>query len=321
MASIVPPGLLVYGMQLPIQTATASTAEPWEHDAGPDELAAVARHAERTGFFYLGVCDHIGIPAGPDADHMSTTWYDCVATLGWLAGITNRVRLLSNVYTVAYRHPLATAKAFMTLDRVSDGRVILGVGAGHLRGEFDALGIPFDQRGPRTDEALDAIRAAFAAEYPDIAGPTYSGGKLGLRPRPVQSPIPIWIGGKARPALRRVALRGDGWIPQATPYAQMAEDIACIHRIREQAGIADPLDIGHITPPVYVGTPTWDLVGPTITGNPVAIAEHMHTLREMGVNHLQIRFRNRSLTELLDQMSTWHQDIAPLLNPDHPTPQ
>jgi probable F420-dependent oxidoreductase len=315
MTSIIPPGSLAYGMQLPVQTKSRSTAEPWEADAGVEELVAVARKADETGFLYVGVCDHIGIPAGPEADHMSTTWYDCVATLGMLSGLTANVRLLSNVYIPAYRHPLATAKAFMTLDNLSGGRVVLGVGVGHLRGEFDVLGIPFEERGARTDEALDGIRAAFDDEYPQFTGARFSSGSLGLSPRPVQERIPIWIGGKARAALCRVALRGDGWIPQATPREQMADDIAYIHQVREQAGIQDALDVGYITEPVYVGTPAWDLADDrTITGKPDHIAARMREMRDLGVNHLQIRFRNRSLTELLDQMDAWHTDVAPLLD-------
>ncbi|MGA4538397.1 TIGR03619 family F420-dependent LLM class oxidoreductase [Uniformispora flossi] len=315
MAPVVPSGRLVYGMQLPVQTKSKSTAEPWERDAGVDAIVTVAQHAENTGFFYVGVCDHIGVPAGPEADHMGTTWYDCVATLGMLAGLTSTVRLVSNVFIPAYRHPLATAKSFMTLDNLSNGRIVLGVGAGHLRGEFDALGVPFEKRGALTDEALDGIRAAFDAEFPKLTGERFRDGGMGLGPRPVQPSIPIWIGGKARPALRRVALRGDGWIPQATPREQMTEDIAYIRTLREENGLAEALDIGFITEPVHVGTPTWDLGdGPVVSGKPEEIAERMREMGEIGVNHLQVRFRNRSLTELQDQMSAWHTEVAPLLN-------
>jgi len=120
--TVVPEGQLVYGMQLPIQSQSKTFAEDWEHNADVDELVSIARHADRTGFFYVAVCDHVGVPAGPHADHMGTTWYDTVATLSMLAGVTENVRLMSSVYVVAYRHPLQTAKAWMTLDRLSGGR-------------------------------------------------------------------------------------------------------------------------------------------------------------------------------------------------------
>src|SRR6267378_6200099 len=123
MASIVPPGRLVYGMQLQVQSQSRIYAEAWEADAGRDELAAIAHKADDTGFFYIAVCDHVAIPRPLD-ERMNTVWYDTVATLGWLAGITTRVRLLSHVYIAAQRHPLRAAKEFATLDALSGGRLV-----------------------------------------------------------------------------------------------------------------------------------------------------------------------------------------------------
>ena len=102
---------------------------------------------------------------------MSTQWYDPVATLAYLAAATTQTRLMTNVYVPAYRHPLQVAKSFATLDALSGGRVILGVGAGHLEGEFAALGVPFAERGALLDEAIDGIVAAWTNEYPDLEGP------------------------------------------------------------------------------------------------------------------------------------------------------
>ena len=148
---------------------------------------------------------------------MQTAWYDTVATLGWLAALTTEVRLLSHVFIPAYRHPLVTAKSFMTLDHLSGGRAILGVGAGHVEGEFDVLGIPFAERGGITDDAVDVIRAAFDDEFPDIDTERWSVHGVGQSPRPTQAHLPIWVGGSSRPALRRAAERGDGWLPQGPP--------------------------------------------------------------------------------------------------------
>ena len=105
-------------------------------------MGAAAKAADRAGFFYVAVCDHIVIPRDK-AETMSTTWFHPVATLAWVAGQTERVNLLTNVYVPAYRHPLESAKMFSTLDTLSGGRVILGVGAGHVEGEFDALGLDY----------------------------------------------------------------------------------------------------------------------------------------------------------------------------------
>src|SRR5215470_11978627 len=166
---IVPPGRLVYGMQMPVTAQSRVFVAPWEADAGSEEIVRVAQACDRSGFFYLAVCDHICVPRD-HAAAMSTVWYDPVATLGFLAAATRRVRLLSYVYVPAYRHPLATAKAFATLDALSGGRVILGAGAGHLEAEFETLGVPFEARGRRLDEALDLIRKAFLDEWPEHDG-------------------------------------------------------------------------------------------------------------------------------------------------------
>src|ERR1700736_3144334 len=150
--NIVPDGQVVYGMQLPVQAQSEMFVADWERTSGPDELIAMAAKADEMGFFYIAVCDHIAIPRRL-APAMGTTWYDTIATLGFLAALTTRVRLLSHVWVAAYRHPLASAKAFATLDHLSGGRVIVGVGAGHVAGEFTNLGVAFERRGRLLDEA------------------------------------------------------------------------------------------------------------------------------------------------------------------------
>lgn len=312
MVSTVPEGQLAFGVQLPIQSQSTIYVEPWETSAGPDELAAVARKADEAGFFYVGVCDHVAIPR-PDDERMGTVWYDTVATLAWLAGITERVRLLSHVYNVAYRHPLVTAKAFATLDAVSGGRAILGVGAGHVEGEFDLLGADFSRRGRMTDDAIDVIRAALRSEYPKAETETWTVRDAGLAPRPHQEEVPIWVGGSSRPALRRAAERGDGWLPQGTPRDRMPEQIAYLLEHRRRAVGEEPFDIGVIAEPMYVGAPEWDVGSYTLAGSPEHLAGKLRELAEMGVSHAQVRLRSRSLEELLDQMDAFGSEVAPLL--------
>jgi probable F420-dependent oxidoreductase len=313
MASIVPSGTLAYGMQLPIQAKSKTFVEDWELNAGAEELAAIVGKADETGFFYVAVCDHLAVTKPLDA-HMGTTWYDTVATLGWIAGITSNVRILSHVYVMSYRHPLHTAKSFMTLDELSGGRAILGVGAGHLEGEFDLLGFDYAGRGSVTDAAVDVVRAAFTDEYPDLETPYW--GHLhdaGLAPRPRQQPLPIWVGGSSKAALRRAAARGDGWLPQGTPRADMPDQIAYLLEHRRQLRGDEPIDLGTITEFLYIGDPTWDVGDGTLSGAPTPIADRLNEFGAMGVSHLQIRFRSRSLSELLDQMDAFHRDVAPNL--------
>jgi probable F420-dependent oxidoreductase len=301
---IVPDGSLVYGIQLPIQSQSELYVADWERTCGAAELAAIAEAADRSGFHYVAVCDHVAIPRDL-AGAMGTTWYDPIATLGFLAGRTQRVHLLSHVYVAPLRPPLQSAKHFATLDHLSGGRVIVGVGAGHVGGEFEALGVDFSRRGRLLDEAIDVLRASLAEEFV---------GDLGLKPRPARSPRPpIWVGGSSPAALRRVAERGDGWLPQGTPRDDMPGQIAAIRQHQERVGRDESLDLGAITEPVYVGDADWKVGRGTLTGSGEAIAESLRAYGEMGCSHLQVRFRARSLEEQLDQMERFGAEVGPLL--------
>lgn len=311
MGTILPPERLAIGMQLPIQSKSTNFVEPWEASAGAAELATVARAADDAGFFYLGVCDHIAIPS-EQAEAMSEEWWDTVATLGWLAGITTRTRLLSHVYVPSYRHPLQVAKAFSTIDAISGGRVIMGVGAGHVRGEFELLGLPFAERGTLLDESIDALRAAFAEDYPTLPGPRWPAADLGQRPRPVQEDgPPIWVGGSSPAALRRAAVRGDGWLPQGpvTP-----EIVAELHRLRDEAGRHDAFDVGALIGPTWLGEDPWDFGGPTLSGHPDKVAHVLRKFSAMGVGQVQVRLRSRSLDELVDQIGRFGAEVIPQLS-------
>ncbi|MEE1761730.1 LLM class F420-dependent oxidoreductase [Streptomyces sp. SP18BB07] len=300
-------------MQLPVQSQSTLYAELWEADAGAAELAEVARAADRAGFAYVAVCDHVAVPRRL-APAMSTVWYDPVATLAYLAAVTERVRLLSHVAVVGLRHPLLTAKQYATLDHLAGGRLILGVGAGHVREEFEALGVDFDRRGAVLDECVDALRAALGPdEFPSHHGKVYDFEDLGQRPRPAQARIPVWVGGSSPAAVRRAAVRGDGWLPQGDPRDRLPAQIARLRRLREEAGVTGPFTIGAITEPLYVGEPGWDVGRRTLTGSPAAIAESLRAYGAMGVDQIQVRFRSRDVGELIDQIGKFGAEAGPLL--------
>jgi probable F420-dependent oxidoreductase len=316
MVSVLPPGRLAHAMSLPVQSQPSVAREPWESSAGPSEIAAIARKADETGFAYIAVCDHVVVDRRPPSDRMGPGWYDTIATLSYLAALTTRVRLLSSVAVIGYRHPLVTAKQWCTLDRLSGGRAILGVGVGWIESEFALLGASFASRGPLADEAIDVVRACFSSEYPVISTPSFSlNGEFGVAPRPVQAHIPIWVGGRGKPALRRVAERGDGWIPQGTPRSELAAEIAFISSHRDRVRPDDPIDFGYVSEPMYVGTPPFDVSDrPTIAGPPAVLAESMRSLGDVGVRHVQVRFRSRTCEEFLDQMDAFAAEVVPLLN-------
>ncbi|WP_190198639.1 TIGR03619 family F420-dependent LLM class oxidoreductase [Streptomyces djakartensis] len=301
-------------MQLPVQSQSTLYAESWEAAAGAEDLLAVARAADRAGFDYLASCDHIGIPRRL-ASSMSTVWYDPVATLAFLAAATERIRLLSHVAVVGLRHPLLTAKQYATLDHLSGGRLILGVGAGHVREEFEALGVDFERRGAVLDETVDALRAALGAqEFPEHHGKLYDFEGLGQRPRPVQDRVPLWVGGSSPAAVRRAALKGDGWLPQGDPRDRLPGQVERIRRLREEAGVEGPFVLGAIAEPLYVGEPRWDVGRRTVSGPPEVIAESLRAYRAMGVDQVQVRFRSRGRAELVDQIGEFGAEVAPLLS-------
>ncbi|WP_329119422.1 LLM class F420-dependent oxidoreductase [Streptomyces sp. NBC_01353] len=306
--------MVVYGMQLPVQSQSTIYAEPWEAAAGPADLVEIARTADRTGFDYIASCDHVAIPrrlAGP----MSTVWYDPVATLSFLAAATERVRLLSHVAVVGLRHPLVSAKAYATLDHLSGGRLVLGVGAGHVQEEFEAVGADFEGRGGVLDETIDALKAALGQEeYPEHSGERFSFKDLGQMPRPAQERVPVWVGGSSPAAVRRAALRGDGWLPQGDPREKLPARIARLEHLRAEAGIEDPITVGAIVEPLYVGEAGWEVGRRTLTGKPEALAESLRAYGAMGVHQIQVRFRSRSRTELTDQMAAFAAEVAPHLS-------
>ena len=306
-------GRLAYGMQLPVQSQSRLYVEPWELSAGPEALRRIAAKADATGFFYVAVCDHVVIPTERCAS-MGATWYDTVATLGHLAALTTRVRLLSHVVVAPYRHPLVVAKAFATLDALSGGRAILGIGAGHVEGEFAALGLDFARRGAATDEAIALIRRAFEKEEVEFSGPTLRVSNVALAPRPVQpGGVPIWVGGSSRAAIRRAARLGDGWLPQGTPRDELPAQIALLREERRRARGDAPIAIGANAEPLYVGQPVWDVGPGTLHGSAGPLAERLAEFAAMGVSHLQLHLRARSEAELLDQMDAFHAEVAPRL--------
>ena len=311
---IIPKGKLVYGMQMPVTAQSTVFAAPWEASAGTEEILKIAQACDANGFFYLAVSDHVCVPR-EQAKAMSTVWYDTIATLGFLAAATQRVRLLSYVYVAPYRHPLMTAKAFATLDALSGGRIILGIGAGHLKGEFETLGIDFTRRGKLLDESIDAIAKALTDEYPEHDGSTWKIHGVGQRPRPLQQPRPpIWVGGSTKPALRRAAERGDGWLPQGVPEIGMPAAIDYIRTHRAKVRGDAPIEIGMNAPWMYVGTPSFEVPPNTRTGSGEALAVPLCEMKTLGVSHCGVRFRSRSCDELVDQIAAFGSEVAPLLN-------
>ena len=305
----------VYGMQLPIQTLTLNLVDPWEDDATVDDLVTVAKKAEATGHSFIGVCDHVAVPDDEYSARMRTTWYDTVATLGFLAAHTSTVRLLSVVWIAAYRHPLQTASSFGTLDHLSGGRVILGLGAGHVANEFKALGVPFEERGAILDETLEALDGVYDDTFVSFEGERFSYDRVGVAPKPVGGSLTKWIGGNSKAAWRRVGRFGDGYIQMGNSLDQYGEIISTIRESAEANGRGDaPIDIGYMPGWAHLtGGPADDLP-PTMIHGVEAYAEDLRAARAAGATAIHVKFRGRTFQEYLEQLDAFAEEVVPLVN-------
>jgi probable F420-dependent oxidoreductase len=206
------PPKLRYGITTPIVGRPPAGSGDWEANAGATELVAIAEAADRLGYNHITASEHVALPQSAEGARGVTYW-DSLATLSYLAARTTRIRLATNVLVLPYHHPLAIVKRYGTLDRLSGGRVILGVGVGSLVEEFNLLGAPMEDRGARSDDAMRAIRASFNQRVPSYSGPYYQFKDMIVEPCGVQAHVPMWVGGRSRRSLRRGVELGDGWMP------------------------------------------------------------------------------------------------------------
>jgi len=194
--------------------------------ATPERLGIIARKGEEFGFDTLLTGDHILVPknissvypyteGGEFPGSASGESMEQITLLSYIAGQTSKIRLVTSVLIVPHRNPLIAAKSLATLDLLSGGRLVVGVGVGWMREEFQALGLPpFEERGAVTDEYIRAFKVLWTEDDPHFQGKYISFDDISFLPKPVQQPHPpIWVGGESRPALRRTAELADGWYP------------------------------------------------------------------------------------------------------------
>jgi probable F420-dependent oxidoreductase len=185
----------------------------WEARLTPDEYQEIARRIEELGYDAITVSEHVVMPRDL-LDVMGAHFPDALTAMTFVAGATTRIRVNSGVIVLPYHEPLAYAKAIATLDVLSGGRVTLTFGVGMARGEFAALGVPFEKRGKMTDEYIDVLKHLWTADEPAYHGEFVDFTDVYFAPKPVQDPHPpIWIGGNSLAALHRAARTGDGWFP------------------------------------------------------------------------------------------------------------
>ena len=267
----------------PVVTMNPKTHAPWEETASIEEVARIAEAADRLGYHHLTCSEHIALPAAELARRGSRYW-DPLATFGYLAARTSRIRFTTSVLVLGYHHPLDIAKRYGTLDQVSNGRLILGVGVGTLQEEFDLIGAPFDKRGARADDALRALRASLSQSQPAYHGEFYDFEGFIVDPCAVQDHVPLWVGGRSLRSLRRAADLADGWCPFSLAPAEAAEFLATVDL---------PVGFEVVLPPTARLEPI---------AEPDRTQEILAETAAHGATTISCGFRHRSLDEYLDKL-------------------
>jgi probable F420-dependent oxidoreductase len=204
--------------------------------ASPEHIIHVARRSEELGFDSLWVTDHVVVPE-PYREMFGPTVYDPLSVHSFLAAHTQRARLGTAVLVIPYRNPVVVAKQLATIDNLSGGRLVFGTGAGWAREEFDALGVPYSERGPITDEYLRVILELWTSPSPEFNGNYVSLRDISAEPRPVQQPHPpVLIGGYGKRAIRRAVDIGQGWLPDGMSLPDLRSAIDYLRHTAEAAG-------------------------------------------------------------------------------------
>jgi probable F420-dependent oxidoreductase len=220
-----------------------SLTSPWEATLTPGESLHFARRVDALDFDYLWVSEHV-IQAPALVKSMGGRFYEAVSAAAVLLGATQRVELLTYVAVLPYHNPLSYAKAIATVDLLSGGRIAMGLACGHLEPEFRALGVPFAERGARSDEYLKIMKELWTAERPRFHGRFFDFEDVVFEPKPLRRPHPpLFIGGDARPVQRRAANLGDGWIPWLTLPEELPERLAYIRGQPGMARRATPFEV------------------------------------------------------------------------------
>jgi probable F420-dependent oxidoreductase len=270
--------------------------------AGP-EMVATARRAEELGFESLWIPDHIVLPveyrspypystSGRMPAPPETPFHDPMVALAFVAGATSRIRLATGVLVLPMRNPFAIAKAAASLDMVSGGRFIFGIGIGWLREEFEAIGMEFEGRARRTRESIALIKELWTSPAPNYQGRTVKTQGIRFAPKPLQQPHPpIVLGGDTQPSLRRAAQIGDGWYGIMTSLDQTAQTIARLRNHEREARRSRPLEI-------TVNPRFSEPLGP----------EQVRKMASLGVDRVILN-ASRNASDALGELQGMHDDL------------
>ena len=281
--------------------------------ADPATIVEIAQAAEQLGFDSVWTTDHIMMPRGYDEPYGHI--YEALISLAYLAGVTSKIELGTSVIVLPMRNPVLIAKEAASLDALSGGRLIFGIGAGWLKREFEFLGARFDDRGARFEEYLRAIREYWTSPEPSFEGQYVQFSDVNVSPRPsrVGGP-PIWIGGSSRPALRRSATLADGWHPVGAPVDVFGDGMA---RIRELAGgrtitgsLRTRVAVGRVLPE---SKNAQGMVMATLSGEPEQVVAGIKAYEAAGLDHLVAQFGDNTRDSILADMRRFAEEVRPAL--------
>jgi probable F420-dependent oxidoreductase len=301
-----------------------------------EHLVRLVTEGEAMGFDYATFSDHVVIPNDIEARYPYSSSgefptgaraqrHEQLVEMAYVAGKTQRLGLVSSVMVVPHRPAVLAAKMLATIDVLSGGRLILGIGAGWMKEEFQALGVPdFAARGKVTDEYIKAFIELWTNDKPRFAGEHVRFENIVLAPKPVQKPYPpIWVGGESGPALRRTAALGDAWYPIGTNPVNLLDslsrfkaNVARLRRMTEQAG-RKPDAVGLALRCTAFGesvpAKASDGERRLFSGKPAEIAADIKALREMGVGHLDFGFGGATVEAMLGEMQQFRKNVLSLV--------
>jgi len=285
----------------------------------PDRLLAVARRVDERGLDSLWVTDHVIVPKDVLIAYREEM-LDPLAVLPWLAGVTERVALGTSVIILPYRSPLPVAKLLASVDVLSGGRLIFGAGVGWMEGEFAALGVPFAERGSRTDEALELIRGVWAAREPSLDTRRHRVRDVVASPMPLQRPRPpIWIGGASEGAYRRVARHGDGWHATATAPDAFRQGADAVRRHWAEAG-REGAPVLSLRIPFWIegihrqgSDPRYLRGRHAIHGTVRQVIETLRAYAALGVSHAALDVSFTTYPAILETIDALAREVRPAL--------
>ncbi|HEY7579560.1 MAG TPA: TIGR03619 family F420-dependent LLM class oxidoreductase [Acetobacteraceae bacterium] len=297
----------------------------------PDSLRRIITEGEALGFDYVTISDHIMVPRNLESKYPYTNdgefpagtaaaWLEQLATTAYIAALTNRLRFVLSVMVVPHRPAVLTAKILSTIDYLSKGRLTLGIGVGWCREEFEAIAAaPFDDRGHVTDEWMAACRELWTNDNPRFDGKYVKFADVVFTPKPVQQPIPIWVGGESAPALRRIMRYADCWYPVGTnpqfPMNTASRFKAGLARFRGFAdkGGRDPATL-QVALRVLIGPSnrprrTIDGEGEMFTGGTADYVGDIKALQDHGVSAVDVRLFAATLDGTIDNMRRFRDEV------------